>query len=112
MKFGVFMEFETKGAGSPALAFQHGFHLVDLAEAWGLDCAWLGEMHFSPARSVLSAPVAVASAVATRTKRLRVGLAVQVLPLNNPLRIAEEAATVDHISRIESNAPCASSRTR
>ena len=112
MKFGVFMEFETKGAGGPALAFQQGFHLVDLAEAWGLDCAWLGEMHFSPARSVLSAPVAVASAVATRTKRMRVGLAVQVLPLNNPLRIAEEAATVDHISRIESNAPCASSRTR
>jgi alkanesulfonate monooxygenase SsuD/methylene tetrahydromethanopterin reductase-like flavin-dependent oxidoreductase (luciferase family) len=56
-------------------------------------------MHFTPARSVLSAPIAVASAVATRTRRLRVGLAVQVLPLNNPLRIAEEAATVDHISQ-------------
>jgi alkanesulfonate monooxygenase SsuD/methylene tetrahydromethanopterin reductase-like flavin-dependent oxidoreductase (luciferase family) len=47
---------------------------------------------------VLSAPVVVASSIATRTQRLRVGMAVQVLPLNNPLRIAEEAATVDQIS--------------
>lgn len=80
MNFGVFMEFETRDANSPAAAFQQGFQLVDAAEAWGLDCAWLGEMHFTPARSVLSAPIAVASAIATRTKRLRVGLAVQVSP--------------------------------
>ncbi len=40
----------------------------------------------------------VASSIATRTKKLRVGMAVQVLPLNNPLRIADEVATVDHIS--------------
>ena len=98
MDFGTFMEFEVRGAG-PAAAFEEGFHLVDAAEAWGLDIVWLGEMHFTPARSVLSAPIAVASAIATRTKRLRMGLAVQVLPLNNPLRIAEEVATVDQISR-------------
>src|SRR4029450_12402262 len=40
----------------------------------------------------------VASAIAARTRRVRVGTAVQVLPLNHPLRIAEEVATVDHIS--------------
>jgi alkanesulfonate monooxygenase SsuD/methylene tetrahydromethanopterin reductase-like flavin-dependent oxidoreductase (luciferase family) len=55
-------------------------------------------MHFNPARSVLSAPIVVASSIVTRTKRLRVGMAVQVLPLIHPLRIAEEAATVDQIS--------------
>jgi alkanesulfonate monooxygenase SsuD/methylene tetrahydromethanopterin reductase-like flavin-dependent oxidoreductase (luciferase family) len=55
-------------------------------------------MHFDPARSVLSAPIVVAGAIAARTRRLRVGTAVQLLPLNNPLRIAEEVATVDHIS--------------
>ena len=97
MDFGIFMEFEIRAANQPG-AFQEGFRLVDAAEAWGLDIAWLGEMHFTPARSVLSAPIAVACAIATRTKRLRVGTAVQVLPLNNPLRIAEEAATVDQIS--------------
>jgi alkanesulfonate monooxygenase SsuD/methylene tetrahydromethanopterin reductase-like flavin-dependent oxidoreductase (luciferase family) len=98
MDFGIFMEFEIRRGGDQATAFRDGFELVDAAEAWGLDGVWLGEMHFTPARSVLAAPIVVASAIATRTKRLRVGMAVQVLPLNNPLRIAEEAATVDHIS--------------
>ena len=98
MDFGIFMEFEVRAANQPAGAFEEGFHLVDAAEAWGLDIAWLSEMHFSPSRSVLSAPIVVASAIASRTRRMRVGLAVQVLPLNNPLRIAEEVATVDHIS--------------
>ena len=99
MDFGIFMEFEIRQGGDQASAFREGFDVVDSAEAWGLDGVWLGEMHFTPARSVLAAPIVVASSIATRTKRLRIGMAVQVLPLNNPLRIAEEAATVDHISR-------------
>src|SRR5881397_465965 len=98
MDFGIFMEFEIRQGGDQASAFREGFELVDAAEAWGLDGVWLGEMHFTPTRSVLAAPIVVASSIATRTKRLRIGMAVQVLPLNNPLRIAEEAATVDHIS--------------
>ena len=59
---------------------------------------WLAELHFNPTRSVLSAPVVVGSSIATRTKRLRLGMAVHVLPLSNPLRIAEEIATLDQIS--------------
>lgn len=98
MHFGIFMEFEARQGHTQAESFQEGFALVEAADAWGLDGVWLGEMHFNPARSVLGAPIVVASSIATRTKRLRVGMAVQVLPLNNPLRIAEEAATVDHIS--------------
>ena len=59
---------------------------------------WLAELHFDPQRSVLSAPLSIASAVAARTERIKIGIAVQVLPLCHPLRLAEEAATVDHIS--------------
>ena len=40
----------------------------------------------------------VASAIAARTKRIKIGIAVQVLPLSHPLRLAEEAATIDQIS--------------
>jgi alkanesulfonate monooxygenase SsuD/methylene tetrahydromethanopterin reductase-like flavin-dependent oxidoreductase (luciferase family) len=98
MHFGVFMEFEARQGRTQAESFREGFDLVEAADAWGLDGVWLGEMHFNPARSVLGAPIVVASSIATRTRRLRVGMAVQVLPLNNPLRIAEEAATVDQIS--------------
>src|SRR5437867_729306 len=83
---------------SQAGAFRDVFELADRAEAWGADCVWLGEIHFTPVRSVISASLQVASSIATRTRRLRVGTAVQVLPLNHPLRIAEEVATVDHIS--------------
>jgi alkanesulfonate monooxygenase SsuD/methylene tetrahydromethanopterin reductase-like flavin-dependent oxidoreductase (luciferase family) len=95
--FGIFVEEMRQGA-SQASAFRDIFELAEQAEAWGIDCVWLGEIHFNPARSVISASLQVASAIATRTRRLRVGTAVQVLPLNHPLRIAEEVATVDHIS--------------
>jgi alkanesulfonate monooxygenase SsuD/methylene tetrahydromethanopterin reductase-like flavin-dependent oxidoreductase (luciferase family) len=52
-----------------------------------------------PERSVVSAPLVVASAIAARTRRLKIGIAVQVLPLCHPLRLAEEVATLDHISQ-------------
>jgi len=98
MDVGIFMEVENRKGQTQTEAFRSGFDLVEAAEIWGLDGVWLSEMHFNPARSVLASPIVVASSIATRTQRLRVGMAVQVLPLSNPLRIAEEAATVDQIS--------------
>ena len=98
MDFGIFLDFVLRPGGTPESAFKESMELVDLAESSGLDTVWLGEMHFNPNRSVLSAPIVVASSIVTRTKRLRVGMAVQVLPLIHPLRIAEEAATVDQLS--------------
>jgi alkanesulfonate monooxygenase SsuD/methylene tetrahydromethanopterin reductase-like flavin-dependent oxidoreductase (luciferase family) len=95
---GIFVEEMRQGA-SQAAAFRDVFDLADRAEAAGVDCVWLGEIHFTPTRSVISASLQVASAIASRTRRLRVGTAVQVLPLNHPLRIAEEVATLDHISQ-------------
>ena len=91
------MEFGLRESGSDVEAFGEGFDLVDAAESWGLDSAWLSEFHFNPQRSVLSSPIVTASAMAARTKRIRIGMAVYVLPLTNPLRVAEEAATLDHI---------------
>jgi len=97
MHIGMFMEFGLRESGSDVEAFGEGFDLVDAAESWGLDSAWLSEFHFNPQRSVLSSPIVTASAMAARTKRMRIGMAVYVLPLTNPLRVAEEAATLDHI---------------
>src|SRR2546422_1534209 len=95
--FGIFVEEMRQGAGQRA-AFRDVFELADGADAWGIDCVWLGEILSPPTRPVISASLRVARAIPTRTRRLRVGTAVQVLPLNHPLRIAEEVATVDHIS--------------
>jgi alkanesulfonate monooxygenase SsuD/methylene tetrahydromethanopterin reductase-like flavin-dependent oxidoreductase (luciferase family) len=99
MEFGIFHEFPSLPGRPDAEAFAQSFDLVDGAEHWGLDAMWLGELHFDPARSVLSSPLCVASAIAARTQRMKIGLAVQVLPLCHPLRLAEEAATVDQISK-------------
>ena len=98
MKFGLFHEFPSRDGVTPQEMFEESFRLVDAAEELGIEEIWLAEYHFRPTRSVLSSPITVASAVATRTKRMRIGLAVYVLPLTNPVRIAEEVATVDHIS--------------
>ncbi len=98
MEFGMFHEFQRREGQTEAEAFAESFDQVDTAEAAGLDVMWLAELHNAPERSVLAAPLSIASAIATRTRRMKIGIAVQVLPLCHPLRIAEEAATVDHIS--------------
>lgn len=72
--------------------------MAHVCEDIGIDCYWLAEFHFRP-RTILSAPRVGASAIAARTTRMKVGLAVQFLPLANPVHVAEEAATVDHISK-------------
>lgn len=98
MEFGIFHEFPKRPGTTEDEVFAQGFEVVDRAEEWGLDAIWLAELHFS-GRSVLSAPMTIASAIAARTERAKIGIAVQVLPLVNPLRMAEETATVDQISR-------------
>lgn len=98
MDFGIFTMFSTREGASQFHTFQEWFELARMAETLGLDTLWLGESHFRPQRAVLASPLIGASAVAAQTSRIRIGLAVQVLPLANPLRVAEEAAMVDHIS--------------
>jgi alkanesulfonate monooxygenase SsuD/methylene tetrahydromethanopterin reductase-like flavin-dependent oxidoreductase (luciferase family) len=97
-EFGMFHEFQRTGGLSDPATFAQAFAQVDAAERWGLDAMWLAELHVAPDRSVCSVPLTIASAIAARTKRIRIGTGVQVLPLCHPLRIAEEAATVDQIS--------------
>ncbi|MEK7815000.1 MAG: LLM class flavin-dependent oxidoreductase, partial [Chloroflexota bacterium] len=97
MDFGLFLEFPCRDGGSQKEAFDEGFALVDQAEALGVESVWLAEYHLNAAR-VLSSPVTIASAIAARTKRMRIGLAVLLLPLGHPVRIAEEVACLDHIS--------------
>jgi alkanesulfonate monooxygenase SsuD/methylene tetrahydromethanopterin reductase-like flavin-dependent oxidoreductase (luciferase family) len=99
MEFGMFHEFPSLPGRSESEAFDEAMAQVDAAERLGLDVMWLAELHFEPRRSVLSAPLSIASAIAARTSHIKIGIAVQVLPLCHPLRLAEEAATVDQLSR-------------
>ena len=97
-EFGVFHEFSRSPGQSDAEAFAQSFAQIDAAERWGLDVMWLAELHFLSERSVAAAPLMLASAIASRTRRMKIGIAVQVLPLCHPLRLSEEVATLDHIS--------------
>ncbi|HTV89881.1 MAG TPA: LLM class flavin-dependent oxidoreductase [Stellaceae bacterium] len=86
------------GSGRP-LAELYRDHLDEavLAEELGFDCVWASEHHFSP-DAWSPAPFPFLAAVAARTRRVRLGTYVLLLPLHNPLRIAEDAAVLDNIS--------------
>lgn len=98
MDFGLFLEFPRAEGATEREAFKESFDLVDVAESLGVASVWLAEYHFNPGR-VLASPVTVAAAIAGRTEKMRIGLAVYLLPLGHPVRIAEEVATLDHISQ-------------
>lgn len=68
-----------------------------LAEQLGFDCVWASEHHFSP-DAWNPSPFTFLSAVAARTTRVRLGTYVLLLPLHNPLRVAEDIAVLDNIS--------------
>jgi alkanesulfonate monooxygenase SsuD/methylene tetrahydromethanopterin reductase-like flavin-dependent oxidoreductase (luciferase family) len=98
MEFGVFTEFSQAPGTSDGAAFDHAMTEVATAEACGFDAVWLAEIHFQKDRSVLASPLVIAAAIAARTRRLKIGIAVQVLPLAHPLHLAEDVATVDQLS--------------
>jgi len=70
---------------------------VKLAEEVNFDSAWVSEHHFLE-DGYCPSPSVIASAMAAVTERIRIGSAGIILPLHNPIRIAEDAALVDNIS--------------
>ena len=99
MEIGLFTEFQCAPGMSEAQAFDESLAEMTAAEAMGFDAVWLAEIHFQQDRSVLSSPLIVATAIAARTRRVKIGIAVQVLPLAHPLHLAEDVATLDHLSK-------------
>ena len=97
MELGLFLEFPVREGSTENKAFKESFALVDQAEDLGVPSVWMAEYHFNPGR-VLASPVTILSAIAARTQNIRIGTAVLLLPLANPIRVAEEIATLDQIS--------------
>lgn len=97
MEFGIFSAFNVREGSDEHAAFDEWVRLAEIADGLGVDCFWLAEFHFRP-HTPLSAPLVVGTAIASRTHRIKIGMGVQLLPLANPLRLAEEAATLDHLS--------------
>jgi alkanesulfonate monooxygenase SsuD/methylene tetrahydromethanopterin reductase-like flavin-dependent oxidoreductase (luciferase family) len=98
MKFGLFYEIPCAPNQSPAQRYEETLAQIELADELGFETAWLAELHFHRPLSIMSAPLLVAAALARRTRRIRLGIAVNVLPLHHPVRCAEETATLDVLS--------------
>src|SRR5579872_6236645 len=100
MRFGIFGGAQVQSALPDAVLGQ-GFHdFIDFnveAEALGYYCTFIVEHHFTGWNQV-SAPLTLLTWLAARTRTIRLGTAVMVLPWHNPVILAEQAATIDLMS--------------
>lgn len=98
MKFGLFYQLPCADTQSEPIRYRETLEQIIHADTLGFDCAWLAELHFFKPFSIMPSPLIVATAVAQHTKTIRLGIAVNLLPLWHPLRSAEDGATVDILS--------------
>ncbi len=68
------------------------------AERYGFDTAWIAQHHFHEHEGGLPSPLVFLAHVAAHTTRIRLGTAIITLPLENPLRVAEDTAVLDLLS--------------
>jgi alkanesulfonate monooxygenase SsuD/methylene tetrahydromethanopterin reductase-like flavin-dependent oxidoreductase (luciferase family) len=79
----------------PRTGHESTLELIELGEQLGFDSAWVRHRHL---QFGISSPVAVLAAATQRTRRIELGTAVMPLGWENPLRLAEDLATVDILS--------------
>src|ERR1700704_2416998 len=97
LNFGTFLLMQSPSARSSQESFDRALDIGQAAEDLGFHNIWLAEHHFST-YGYLPRPVQLATYIAAKTTRLRVGTAVIVVPLHHPLIIAEEIAMLDILS--------------
>jgi alkanesulfonate monooxygenase SsuD/methylene tetrahydromethanopterin reductase-like flavin-dependent oxidoreductase (luciferase family) len=83
------------GAGGAGRALEDGIRLFEHAEQLGFDIGWIRVRHFE---EFPSSPLTLLAAIAGRTKRIRLGTGVIPMRYEDPIRLAEDAATVDLLS--------------
>ena len=99
MKFSLFTEIQCPTGASPDIRLNEFLEQAELADRLGFYGFWIAEIHCQPRFSLLSAPYVVLGAVAQRTHHLRLGVAVNTLPIHHPVHLAEQAAMLDLISQ-------------
>jgi alkanesulfonate monooxygenase SsuD/methylene tetrahydromethanopterin reductase-like flavin-dependent oxidoreductase (luciferase family) len=103
MKFGVFYEHQLPrpwGEGDELRLFQDALEQVELADRLGFDSAWEVEHHFLEEYSHSSAPEVFLAACSQRTKRIRLGHGIVLMPpgYSHPAKIASRISTLDLVS--------------
>jgi len=87
-----------EGSGTPQQIYQNSLEIITAADELGFDAYWIAQHHFTGHVGRMPAPFPFLAAAAERTKRLRLGTSIIILPLETPLRVAEDAAVVDTLS--------------
>jgi natural product biosynthesis luciferase-like monooxygenase protein len=100
VKFGYYIlnTYVPELDGTDPQLYSHWLEQMDAAENLGFDSLWVTEHHFRYFGGMMPSPSVFLSAAAQRTKKMRLGAAVSILPMHNPLRVAEEFAMVDLLS--------------
>src|SRR5438093_1695082 len=104
MRFGIFYEHQFPrpwDEGGELKLFQDALDQVEFADRIGIDHAWEVEHHFLEEYSHSSAPEVFLAAASQRTKQIRLGHGIVLMPpgYNHPARIAERIATLDLVSK-------------
>ena len=94
LNFGTFLLMQSPSAQPSEDIYARAIEHAQTAEELGFRNIWFAEHHFST-YGYLGRPVQFATYIAAKTRRLRVGTAVIVVPLHHPLVVAEEIATLD-----------------
>jgi alkanesulfonate monooxygenase SsuD/methylene tetrahydromethanopterin reductase-like flavin-dependent oxidoreductase (luciferase family) len=97
MRFGTFFFFQAAPGHRHADIIHRELEQVEWTEELGFDEVWFTEHHFIDYGLSVD-PSSLAAAAASRTRRVRIGLAAAILPFHHPLRLAEQMALVDIIS--------------
>jgi alkanesulfonate monooxygenase SsuD/methylene tetrahydromethanopterin reductase-like flavin-dependent oxidoreductase (luciferase family) len=97
MKFSTFHLFHRFDGQTAKEVYDYQIELAELCEELGFDGVWVAEHHFRDYGVVPNIFTLLAN-LAARTERLRLGTGIVVLPLHNPVHVAEEAAMVDLLS--------------
>ncbi len=97
MKFGLFYLFSDFGNIAQDQLFNEVLEEIEYGEELGFDSVWLPEHHFA-VYGMLGNPMTLAAAISQRTRKMKIGTAIMVLPFQHPLRLAEDAALVDVLS--------------
>ncbi len=97
MKFGQLHLFERPMGRTEKEIIDEQFDIMVRAEEYGFDSIWPAEHHFRE-YGHCATPALMLAALAVRTKRIRLGTGVVVLPLNHPVRVAEDYAVLDILS--------------
>jgi hypothetical protein len=92
MKFGLHYQLPCYGSQSPVQRYRDTLEQSVHAEALGFESVWPVEQHFNADLSITPAPLLLLAALAERTRTLRLGVAIVLLPLSHPIRVAEEIA--------------------